>query len=68
MSYKDETILDKIWNIRYSLIWVVWFLIGWFLAETTNKHFENDYAAAVPILLVMAAGLLFQKYKLLGED
>ena len=69
MSYKDENLLDKIWGTRYSLIWVVWFVLALKLGMITAAHYGNDsWMPALPILGVMGLGLLFQKFKLLGED
>lgn len=69
MNYKDETIWDKIKSIRYSLIWIVWFAIAVKAALFTAKHYDShSLAPAIPVVVVMVIGLLFQKYKLLGED
>ena len=69
MGYKDETFLDKIWGIRYSLIWIVWAILGWVVGTATAKHFDDwSLAPALPILGIMVLGMLVQKYKLLGED
>lgn len=69
MSYSDETIWDKIKNIRYSLIWIVWFILGIGSGLLTAKYFDSySLAPAIPVLVTMGIGLLFQKYKLLGED
>ena len=69
MSYKDETILDKLWNLRYALIWILWAFIAAVLALAVAA-LVSPYSLlpAIPVLLVMYGGYLVHKHKILGED
>lgn len=66
MSYKDETIWDKIWNFRYSLILIPLFILGYLIGDKIAESQDSwsILPAIGPIISMVAWGVIY-KYKLL---
>lgn len=66
MSYKDETFLDKVWGFRYSLIFILLFVIGYKLGDLIKPHVDSwSLAPALgPIAAMLLWGAIY-KFKLL---
>lgn len=66
MSYKDETFLDKVWGFRYSLVFILLFVIGYKLGDLIAPHYDSwSIMPAIGPIVSIVLWFLIYRFKLL---
>ena len=66
MSYSDETFWDKLWNLRYSLVFILLFVVGYKIGDLIAPHYDSwSIMPAIGYVVSIVLWFLIYRFKLL---